>query len=95
MSLTRTLYMLENILTIGCSVNPAKASDEKKLEYGVVRRLPQTAENAFSNLEMDVSLMGVLPSGLAHDYLVMKREEQKMLQGMSEAGRRIWLIERY
>lgn len=88
-------YGLRSLANYYCLVNPAKVSDDKKLEYGVVRRLPQTPESAFSNLEMDVSLMGILPSGLAHDYLVMKREEQKMLQGMSEAGRRIWLIERY
>jgi glutamine synthetase len=69
--------------------------DDKKLEYGVVRKLPLSIDASVSALEMDVSLMGVLPSGLAHDYIAMKREEQKMLAGMSETGRRIWMIERY
>lgn len=57
--------------------------------------MPQSLEAALFALENDNELARVLADGVVNNYLEMKREEQRMLSGMSDAGRRIWLIERY
>ena len=70
-------------------------TEEQRREYGIERRMPGSLEAALFALENDSELEHVLAEGVANNYLAMKREEQRMLSGMSEAGRRIWLIERY
>lgn len=57
--------------------------------------MPPSIDAAVDALQLDGGLMGVLPPGLARDYVAMKREEQTMLAAMSDADRRVWMIERY
>ncbi|KAF2099990.1 glutamine synthetase/guanido kinase [Rhizodiscina lignyota] len=78
-----------------CEYNPARMTEDQRREYGIERRMPASLEAALFALENDQELSNVLAQNVAENYVSMKREEQRMLSGMSEAGRRIWLIERY
>jgi glutamine synthetase len=57
--------------------------------------MPKTVHDALEYLNADEALKSALPIGLVDDYIVMKAAEQKMLDEMPEADRRVWLIERY
>lgn len=70
-------------------------TDEQRTEYGIDRRMPKSIDEAITALENDDELTKALADGLVKDYVTMKKEEQKMLAEMSDAGRRLWLIERY
>ncbi|KAI9684534.1 MAG: hypothetical protein M1822_005622 [Bathelium mastoideum] len=85
----------EDSLGRDCPYNPALMTEEQRLEYGIVRRLPRTIDEALSALENDRTLAGGLGADITRNYIVMKQEEQRMLNAMSEGERRIWLIERY
>ena len=75
--------------------NPSQLDEEGRAAYGISQKLPANLGEAMVALKSDGELNEALAQGLVHDYLVMKESEQKMLVGMGEAERRVWLIERY
>lgn len=77
-----------------CDVNPARVSEEKRLAYGISRRLPKSIGEAIVKLEEDAEMRKWLGS-IAGDFLVMKKAEMEMLDKMEEQERRAFLIERY
>jgi glutamine synthetase len=77
-----------------CDVNPAHVAEDKRLAYGISRRLPKSILEAIEKLEEDVEMRGWLGS-IANDFLVMKKAEMEMLGKMGEQERRAFLIERY
>ncbi|KAF2702631.1 developmental protein-like protein fluG [Pleomassaria siparia CBS 279.74] len=78
-----------------CPYNPALLTEEQRTSYGITSKMPSSVEEALERLGKDEELTEVLAEGLVSDYLAMKQSEQKMLGNMSEAERRVWLIERY
>ncbi|KAI8939645.1 hypothetical protein NX059_003404 [Plenodomus lindquistii] len=76
-------------------VNPSTLDEEGRKHYGVVQKLPRTLQEALDALERDVPLNEAMSHGLVQDYVVMKESEIKMLGGMGERERRVFLIERY
>lgn len=78
-----------------CNANPARLSEEQREEMGIVRKMPLNLDEALVALEGDHELTSRFNSGLANDFITMKRAEKEMLDEMSELGRRVWLIERY
>jgi glutamine synthetase len=77
------------------SDNPARLTDTQRAEYGITRRLPKTIEGALESLEKDSSLKEALAKDVAHNFVAMKRAEQDVLGKLTDAERRIWIIERY
>lgn len=77
-----------------CDVNPAGVGEKERKEYGIEKRLPGSMDEALKAVVQDDFLPGTLGS-IAHDYLIMKRTELKMLDKMDEEERREFLIERY
>ncbi|KAF2018495.1 extracellular developmental signal biosynthesis protein FluG [Aaosphaeria arxii CBS 175.79] len=76
-------------------VNPSKLTEEQRATYGVRSKLPARVEEAWTALETDEELKGMLAQGVADDFLNMRRAESQMLGRMEGAERRIWMIERY
>lgn len=83
------------VLINGGADNPSKMDDRQRREYGIERRLPEAIDTALHALEQDQELKDVLAEGLVEHYIIMKKEEQKILMSMPQHERRIWLIERY
>lgn len=77
-----------------CDVNPARVAEDKRLAYGISRRLPKSIWEAIEKLEEDVEMREWLGS-ISNDFLVMKKAEMEMLGKMGEQERRAFLIERY
>ncbi|OCL01927.1 developmental protein-like protein fluG [Glonium stellatum] len=75
--------------------NPSRMSPEERKDYGIERRMPTDIGAAIEALEKDSDLKEILAEGLVSDFIAMKKVEQKMLAGMPEQERRVWLIERY
>lgn len=75
--------------------NPSGLDDAGRAHYGVTRRMPGSLEEAVEALKGDGALREVLEQEVVSGYLVMKEAEQRMLGGMGEAERRVFLIERY
>ena len=78
-----------------CAWNPSGLSDERREELEIKEKLPRSIGIAVSNAKKDEALDGVMSEGILKHYLAMKKDEQKMLEAMQEAERRIWLVERY
>lgn len=76
-------------------VNPASLDEHELAEYGVKRKMPRDVFEALVALEKDAEFREALPGALVESYLLMKREELRMLGNMSETERRVFLIERY
>jgi glutamine synthetase len=57
--------------------------------------MPSRIWEAMEELTADGALIEALGEGLVKGYLGMKEVELKMLEGMSEGERRVFLIERY
>ena len=62
---------------------------------GITKKLPTTIEEAVKAAESDSELREAMPKGMLEHYLIMKKEEQSMLNEMEDNARRIWLMERY
>ncbi|KAF2827406.1 glutamine synthetase/guanido kinase [Ophiobolus disseminans] len=75
--------------------NPSGLDDAGRAHYGVTRLMPRSFEEAVEALKGDGALREVLDQEVVSGYLVMKEAEQRMLGGMGEAERRVFLIERY
>ncbi|EMD00203.1 hypothetical protein BAUCODRAFT_63908 [Baudoinia panamericana UAMH 10762] len=78
-----------------CRRNPTKLSDDEKRALGITQRIPNTLTQALQALEDDEALAAKLSSSLVQHYLAVKRTEQDTLKQMSDAERRVWLMNRY
>lgn len=76
-------------------VNPSQLTDQQRATYGIREKLPSSIEEALVALDADGELREMLAEGLVYDYIAMKKSEIKMLEEMSDAEKRVWLIERY
>lgn len=76
-------------------VNPSTLDDQGRQHYGIAQRMPASIEESLDALQRDGELNEALPQGLVRDYVSMKEAEGRMLAGMSERERRVFLIERY
>jgi glutamine synthetase len=76
-------------------VNPSLMSEDQRVQFGVVEKMPRSLEDALESLRADGEFKEILAEGLVYDFLAMKGAEIKMLGEMEEAKRRVWLIERY
>ena len=75
--------------------NPSKLDEEGRMQFGVMEKMPTSIEEALNALQADSELNEAMAHGLVRDFVVMKDSEQTMLERMSEAEKRVWLIERY
>ena len=76
-------------------VNLASLDEHELAKYGVTRKMPREVFEALVALEKDSEFREALPGTLVESYLVMKKEELRMLAKMPEGDRRVFLIERY
>jgi glutamine synthetase len=76
-------------------VNPSTMDEQMRTEFGVTKRLPKSMQEAVTALRADGPLNEALDQAFLKAYLYMKGEEAKMLGDMSEAERRVFLVERY
>jgi glutamine synthetase len=76
-------------------VDPNRMDEAGRARFGVMRRMPATLEEALLALMKDSALVEALRHGAVRDYVGMKETEQRMLAGMGEVERRMFLIERY
>lgn len=77
------------------TVNPSTLDEEGRKHHGVIQKLPRSLQEALDALERDVPLNEAMAHGLVQDYVTMKESEIKMLGGMGESERRVFVIERY
>ncbi|KAF2641502.1 developmental protein-like protein fluG [Massarina eburnea CBS 473.64] len=75
--------------------NPAQLDEEGRAAYGIVERMPRSLKEALQALSLDGELNVSLAEGVVREYILMKRSEKEMLDGMGEFERNEWLIERY
>ncbi|KAI1418375.1 glutamine synthetase/guanido kinase [Hypoxylon sp. FL1857] len=75
-----------------CAGDPAKFSDEKRKELGIVKNFPGSVREALEALkEDDIGL----PAKFVRRYINTKEAELALLEPMSPEDRRRWLLERY
>ena len=75
--------------------DPSQKSEEHLRGLGIRDRFPDSIEAALQNLELSEELRRVLGEAAVTTYCKVKRAEKELLDGMEEAQRRRWLIERY
>lgn len=76
-------------------VNPSTMDEQMRAEFGVMRRLPRSMQEAVTSLRADMPLNEALDPAFLKAYLYMKGEEAKMLGSMGDGERRVFLVERY
>lgn len=74
---------------------PARLTESQRRDYGITTKLPASLQDSLQELEVNAVLKRVLNEELINDYVVMKRTEMEMLDGMGDEERHAWLIERY
>jgi glutamine synthetase len=75
--------------------NPSTLNEEERVHFGVVEKMPTSINEALATLRADGELTEAMAHGLVRNFITMKESEQRMLERMPEAERRVWLIERY
>ncbi|KAI0836693.1 glutamine synthetase/guanido kinase [Hypoxylon sp. FL0890] len=75
-----------------CAGDPARFSDEKRRELGIVKNFPGSVREALEALEEDD--LG-LPKAFVRRYINSKEAELSLLEPMTPQDRRRWLLERY
>ncbi|THZ73677.1 glutamine synthetase/guanido kinase [Aureobasidium pullulans] len=78
-----------------CTANPAALTDTQREELGITIKMPVSLDESLDELEKDEVLKRGMDEKMIGDFIVMKRAEKKMLDGMEEKERHAWLIERY
>ncbi|KAJ6114906.1 hypothetical protein N7486_000684 [Penicillium sp. IBT 16267x] len=78
-----------------CGVDPSTLSDSQRSDLGITTQIPKTLNESLVALENDKALQNLLGPGFVRNYTLVKRAESASLSAMSEAERRLWIIERY
>lgn len=83
-------------LTTNVHIDDASTlQDPERAALGITTQLPKTLAQSLSAIEADPALQSLLGTETVRNYLIVKRAESKKLNGMDEATRRKWLLERY
>ncbi len=85
----------ETLVWGDCEVDPASLSANDRLELGIRDMLPASLPEALEALEGDGVMREVLGEAFVERYGAVKRAEMKFLEGMDDAERRQWIMERY
>lgn len=85
----------EPLVMKDCTSDPAKLSADERRKLGIFETFPESLDEALDYLEGQEELSEILGETLVDDYILVKREENKMLLAMDPEKRRNWLIERY
>ena len=82
-------------MTLARTENPTKLSEQDRRSLGIAKKLPASISEALEAATSDHNLSEALGREIYSHYLAMKKDEQEMLNQMSEKERRTWLMERY
>ncbi|KAI9172418.1 Protein fluG [Paramyrothecium foliicola] len=85
----------EKLLLGDCESDPASLSDTQRQELGITTKIPSSLSEALEALEDDHELKRLLGQQLVDRYIVTKKAEIELLEGMADGERRRWVIERY
>lgn len=77
------------------SENPTKLTAQERQSHGITKKLPTSISKALEAAAADEDFREALGKEMYTHYLAMKKDEQGMLNELSEKDRRIWLMERY
>lgn len=70
-------------------------NDSERAALGITTQIPKSLPQSLSAVEADTALQSLLGNETVRNYVIVKRAESKKLNGMDEAMRRMWLMERY
>lgn len=84
----------------GCRTNaliddPSKITSRERNGLGITKRLPRSLEEAFEALKENKKLREWIGEDAIKKYLVVKKGEKALLEGIPEGDRMRWLLERY
>jgi glutamine synthetase len=83
-------------LTLGdCLKDPAQLSEEERKTLGVKDMLPKDLEAALQALENDKELTELMGEEVVERYVLVKKAEMDLLNGMRASERKDWIMERY
>jgi glutamine synthetase len=78
-----------------CQSDPALLSVDERRQLGIHEQLPATVDEAMSSLGEDGGLKEILGNNLVETYFAVKAAELGKFMGMSDEGKRTFLLERY
>ncbi|KAJ5548900.1 hypothetical protein N7513_006134 [Penicillium frequentans] len=78
-----------------CGVDASTLSESQRSELGITTQIPKSLDESLIALENDKALQNLLGPGFVRNYTLVKRAESASLSAMSEAERRLWVVERY
>lgn len=76
-------------------VDASTLSESQRSELGITTQIPKSLDESLVALENDKALQNLLGPGFVRNYTLVKRAESASLSAMSEAERRLWVVERY
>lgn len=76
-------------------VDASTLSESQRSELGITTQIPKSLDESLVALENDNALQYLLGPGFVRNYTLVKRAESASLSAMSEAERRLWVVERY
>ncbi|KAJ5918303.1 hypothetical protein N7454_010678 [Penicillium verhagenii] len=78
-----------------CGVDAGSLTDSQRSELGITAHIPKSLEESLVALENNQILQKMLGAKFVRNYTLVKRAESALLSAMSEAERRLWIVERY
>ncbi|KAJ5797979.1 uncharacterized protein N7503_007275 [Penicillium pulvis] len=78
-----------------CGVDASTLAESERSELGINTEIPKSLDESLVALENDKALQNLLGPGFIRNYTLVKRAESASLSAMSEAERRLWVVERY
>lgn len=76
-------------------MDPSTLSDAQRSELGITNPIPKSLDESLLALENDKALQSLLGPDFVRNYTLLKRAESASLSAMSEAERRLWVVQRY
>lgn len=76
-------------------VDASLLSDAQRTELGITTKIPKSLDESLVALENNKALQNLLGPGFVRNYTLVKRAESASLSAMTEAERRLWIVERY
>ncbi|KAL1878783.1 hypothetical protein VTK73DRAFT_7540 [Phialemonium thermophilum] len=92
---TRGVAVQERLVWGDCEIDPARLTDNDRVELNVTQMLPGNLEEALAALQADDELVGSVGADLVERYVAIKEAELVLLGDMSVDQRRQWILERY
>lgn len=75
--------------------DPARITSRERNGLGITKRLPKTLEEALEALKEHKKLREWIGEDAIKKYILVKKGEKTLMEGIPEGDRKNWLMERY